>query len=59
MGTHRAALDFAAAMRKDIGEDASEDLSNCELKKRVKRGLNGWRVSYNMMGGDKVPLLRA
>jgi hypothetical protein len=59
MGTHRAALDFAAAMRKDIGEDTTEDLSNSELKKRVKRGLNGWRVGYDMMDGEKVPLSRA
>lgn len=59
MGTHRAALDFAAAMRKDIGEDTTEDLSNSELKKRVKKGLNGWRVGYDMMDGEKVPLSRA
>ncbi|KAL9105657.1 MAG: hypothetical protein Q9227_009206 [Pyrenula ochraceoflavens] len=35
MGTHRAALDFSKAMRKDMGEEATELLGDGELKRRT------------------------
>ncbi len=59
MGNLRAALDFAAAIRKDMGEEALEELSNRQLEKRVKRALHGGRIRYDMLDPEKVPLTRA
>ena len=54
MGTYRAALDLARAMRKDMGEEATENLSNTELKERVKRHLNGGRISFELLDSADI-----
>jgi len=58
IGTFRAVLDLAKAMRKDMGEDATENLSNTELKLRVKRRMNGGKIGYEMLdepgSGEKM-----
>lgn len=59
MGNLRAALDFAAAIRKDMGEEASEELSNRQLEQHVKRALHGGRIGYDVLDPEKVPLTRA
>lgn len=63
IGTYRAVLDLAKAMRKDMGEDATENLSNTELKEKINRRLNGGVIGYQMLdqpgtGHEMLPLTR-
>jgi hypothetical protein len=58
MGIQRAILDAANAMRKDMGEEATETLSNRELNKRIQRSLHGRRVGYDMLDDRNLPLSR-
>ncbi len=45
MGTHRAALDFASAMIKDMGDEVPpENASEKELVLRRRKALNGGKV---------------
>ena len=45
MGTHRAVLDFASAMIKDMGSEAPpEHLSEEQLIRRRKKALNGGKI---------------
>ena len=63
LGSYRAVLDLAKAFRQDMGEDATEHLSNSELKERIKHGTNGHAIGYEMLdqsgSGEKaLPLTR-
>lgn len=45
MGTHRAALDFAAAIMKDMGDQVpSESLSEREIVRRRRKAVNGGMI---------------
>lgn len=59
MGLQRAILDLAYCMRKDMGEDVPEMLSNSELQNKIRRGLNGGRITYQMLDDQLLPLSRA
>ena len=59
MGTHRAALDFSKAMRKDMGEEATEILGDAELRRRVRRKLNGGVIQMDMLDPGTLPLSRS
>lgn len=60
MGTHRAALDFSKAMRKDMGEDATEEhVGETELRRRVRRKLNGGVIQLEMLDHKSLPVSRA
>lgn len=63
MGPYRAALDLAKALRKDMGEDAAEHLSNSEIKHLLERGMNGHMIGYELLdlpgsGEKELPLTR-
>lgn len=59
MGTHRAALDFAKAIRKDMGEEATEELGDRELRQRVRRKLNGGVIRMEMLDHGVLPASRS
>ncbi|KAL9618766.1 MAG: hypothetical protein Q9160_006560 [Pyrenula sp. 1 TL-2023] len=60
MGTHRAALDFSKAIRKDMGEDATEEhVGETELRRRVRRKLNGGVIQLDMPDHKTLPVSRA
>lgn len=59
MGTHRAALDFAKAIRKDMGEEATEELGDGELRRRVRRKLNGGVIQMEMLDHGALPVSRS
>lgn len=58
MGIYRAALDFSKAIRKDMGEEAREDLGNAEIRRRVRRKLDGGVLKMDMLDHSVLPMSR-
>jgi hypothetical protein len=59
MGLQRAIVDLAYCIQKDTGEDGNEMASNAELQAKIRRGLNGGRITYQMLDDKALPLTRA
>ncbi|KAL9618970.1 MAG: hypothetical protein Q9160_006364 [Pyrenula sp. 1 TL-2023] len=58
IGIHRAALDFANAMKKDMGEDVAECVGNAEIRRRMLRRLNGGSLFMAMSDPSTLPMSR-
>lgn len=59
MGIHRAALDFATAIRKDMSDEATEDLGNTEIRRRLRRNLDSGVLRMNVLDPSALPPNRA
>jgi hypothetical protein len=59
MGLQRAVLDLAYCMHRDVDETGRDMLSNEELQSRIRRDLQGGRITYEMLDPKLLPLSRA
>lgn len=57
MSMQRAVLEISTAMKKDMGEDATENISDQELKQMLQRGLHGNKIGYDMLD-KRLPVTR-
>ena len=57
MSMQRAILEISTAMKKDMGEDATENVSDQELKQMLQRGLHGNKIGYDMLD-KRLPVTR-
>lgn len=58
MGLHRAVLDLASCMNQDVDEDGREMMSNGELHDKIRKGLNGGQITYEMLDEKWLPISR-
>ncbi|KIW39208.1 uncharacterized protein PV06_09002 [Exophiala oligosperma] len=58
MGLHRAVLDLAACMNQDVDEGGREMMSNGELHDKIRKGLNGGQITYEMLDEKWLPVSR-
>lgn len=59
IGLQRAVLDLAYCMHRDVDHEGRDMLSNNELEKKIRKDLNGGRITYEMLDGAVLPPNRA
>jgi hypothetical protein len=59
MGTLRAVLDYAAAIKKDLGTAAGKNVGDRQLKARIRRNRKRYMVSYEPLDQMDLPLSRS
>ncbi|KAI1614702.1 hypothetical protein EDD36DRAFT_162603 [Exophiala viscosa] len=59
LGIQRAILDLADCMQEDVRADSIEMMSNPELQNKIRGGLRGGRISYQMLEEKMLPMSRA
>lgn len=55
IGLQRAVLDLAVVMNNDIGDEVPEMASNNQLNDKVRKDLNGGRITYQTLDREKLP----